>query len=47
MNGQTCAVLLSGGTVYGVLAVTASEDGIDQVLWMVNPAKNAQVSVPA
>jgi RNA polymerase sigma-70 factor (ECF subfamily) len=47
MNGQTCAVLLSGGTVYGVLAVDASEDGIDQLLWMVNPAKNAQVSVPA
>nr|WP_223297498.1 RNA polymerase sigma-70 factor [Catenulispora acidiphila] len=47
MNGQTCAVLLSGGTVYGVLAVTASQDGIDQVLWMVNPAKNAQVPVPA
>ncbi|NUS56297.1 MAG: RNA polymerase sigma-70 factor [Streptomycetaceae bacterium] len=47
MNGQTCVVLLSGGTVYGLLAVDASADGIDRLLWMVNPEKNAQVSVPA
>jgi RNA polymerase sigma-70 factor (ECF subfamily) len=47
MNGQTCVVLLAGGTVYGLLAVEASEDGIEQLLWMVNPAKNAEVAVPA
>ena len=47
MNEQTCAVLLAGGEVYGLLAVDASADGIDQLLWMVNPAKNAQVCVPA
>jgi hypothetical protein len=47
MNGQTCAVLVAGGTVYGLLAIEASADGIDQLLWMVNPEKNTQVSVPA
>jgi RNA polymerase sigma-70 factor (TIGR02957 family) len=40
-NGQTSAVLRRDGEVYGLLAVSASADGIDQVLWMVNPEKNA------
>ena len=47
MNGQTCAVLVADGTVYGLLAIDASADGIEQLLWMVNPEKNAEVSVPA
>jgi RNA polymerase sigma-70 factor (ECF subfamily) len=38
-NGQASAVLLRNGAVYGVLTVTASAEGIDQVLWMVNPEK--------
>jgi len=42
-NGQTSAVLRRDGEVYGLLAVSASADGIDQVLWMVNPEKNAAV----
>ncbi len=46
-NGQTSAVLLRDGAVYGLLTVTASTDGIDQVLWMVNPEKIAAVPVPA
>ncbi len=46
-NGQTSAVLRRAGTVYGVLTVTASTEGIDQVLWMVNPAKIAAISAPA
>ena len=46
-NGQTSAVLLRNGTVYGVLTVTASAEGIDQVLWMVNPDKITAVAVPA
>ena len=46
-NGQTSAVLLRDGSVYGVLTVTASAEGIDQVLWMVNPEKIAAVPVPA
>jgi hypothetical protein len=44
-NGQTSAVLLRDGAVYGVLTVTASAAGIDQVLWMVNPDK--LTAVPA
>lgn len=47
MNGQPCAVLIAGGTVYGLLAVDASADGIEQLFWMVNPEKNAQISVAA
>jgi RNA polymerase sigma-70 factor (TIGR02957 family) len=46
-NGQTSAVLLRNGTVYAVLTVTASTEGIDHVLWMVNPEKLTAVSVPA
>jgi RNA polymerase sigma-70 factor (ECF subfamily) len=42
-NGQTSAVLRRDGEVYGLLTVSASADGIDQVLWMVNPEKNAAV----
>ena len=47
MNGQPCVVMVAGGTVYGLLAIDASADGIEQLLWMVNPEKNAQVRVPA
>ena len=47
MNGQTCVVLVAEGSVYGLLAVEASDDGIEQLLWMVNPAKNAEVSASA
>jgi RNA polymerase sigma-70 factor (ECF subfamily) len=38
-NGQTSAVLRRDGSVFGVLTVNASADGIDQVMWMLNPAK--------
>ncbi|TDC39186.1 RNA polymerase sigma-70 factor [Micromonospora sp. 15K316] len=44
-NGQTSAVLRQDGSVYGLITVTASADGIDQVLWMVNPEKNAAAAV--
>ena len=47
VNGQTCVVLLAEGTVYGLLAIDASADGIDQLLWMVNPEKNTRISVPS
>ena len=47
MNGQTCAVMVAGGTVFGLLSIDASADGIDQLLWMVNPETNAEVTVPA
>jgi hypothetical protein len=43
-NGQACVVLVRNGDVFGVLAVTASAAGIDQLLWMVNPGKIAAVA---
>ncbi|EXG82579.1 RNA polymerase, sigma subunit, ECF family [Cryptosporangium arvum DSM 44712] len=43
-NGQTSAVLRRDGRVYGVLAISASADGVDQVLWMVNPEKITAVT---
>ncbi|MEV6443070.1 RNA polymerase sigma-70 factor [Amycolatopsis sp. NPDC051716] len=46
-NGQTSAVLLQGGVPYGLLTVSATSEGIDQVLWLVNPEKNQAVPVPA
>ncbi|RZU75107.1 RNA polymerase sigma-70 factor (ECF subfamily) [Micromonospora kangleipakensis] len=47
MNGQISAVLRrDDGKVY-VLAVSASTEGIDQVLWMMNPEKNTAVSALA
>jgi RNA polymerase sigma-70 factor (ECF subfamily) len=38
-NGQSAALLSRDGEVFAVLTVNASEQGIDQVLWMMNPAK--------
>ncbi|MEU4422200.1 RNA polymerase sigma-70 factor [Actinoplanes sp. NPDC024001] len=38
-NGQPSAVLLRDGRVAAVLAITASDDGIDQLLWIMNPEK--------
>ena len=46
-NGQMSAVLRRGGAVYGVLTVSASTEGIDRVLWMVNPEKIAGMLDPA
>jgi RNA polymerase sigma-70 factor (ECF subfamily) len=37
-------VLRRGGAVYGLLTISASAEGIDQVLWMVNPDKITAVS---
>jgi len=38
-NGQTSAVLRRDGTVYGMVTVSVSAEGIDRVLWMFNPEK--------
>ena len=45
-NGQPSALLRRGGAIYGMLAITVSADGIDQVLWMFNPEKTTALSVP-
>jgi len=44
VNGQASALLLHDGEVFTVMTVNASVDGIDQVLWMMNPAKLKAVS---
>ena len=44
-NGQTSALLRRDGTVFAVLTVEASAEGIGQLLWVFNPAKIAAVSV--
>ncbi|WP_434445575.1 RNA polymerase sigma-70 factor [Lentzea sp. E54] len=38
-NGLPAIRLRKDGNTYAVITVTASEDGIDQVLWLVNPEK--------
>ena len=43
-NGQTSAVLVRDGSAYGLVTVDATAEGIDQVLWLVNPEKNKGVS---
>jgi RNA polymerase sigma-70 factor (TIGR02957 family) len=39
VNGQHGVLLQRADTAIGVVTITASAEGIDQVLWMVNPAK--------
>ncbi|MEV0388497.1 RNA polymerase sigma-70 factor [Nonomuraea sp. NPDC050643] len=38
-NGQGSALLRRDGEVFTVLTVNVSDEGIEQVLWMMNPAK--------
>jgi RNA polymerase sigma-70 factor (ECF subfamily) len=38
-NGLASAVLRRGDQLLGMVTLTASADGIDQVLWMMNPEK--------
>ena len=38
-NGQPSVLLSKDGDTFAVLAVVASDQGIDQVLWMMNPDK--------
>ncbi|HVV10357.1 RNA polymerase sigma factor SigJ [Amycolatopsis sp.] len=45
-NGRTSAVLRQNGEVYGLITVSATAEGIDQLLWLVNPEKNAAVALP-
>jgi RNA polymerase sigma-70 factor (TIGR02957 family) len=43
-NGRTSAVLRRAGAIYAVVTVSASADGIDQVLWVVAPEKIAALA---
>jgi RNA polymerase sigma-70 factor (TIGR02957 family) len=39
VNGQAAALLRHDEEVFTVLTINASDEGIDQILWMMNPAK--------
>ncbi|MER7251537.1 RNA polymerase sigma-70 factor [Kribbella sp. NPDC000426] len=43
-NGQAVAMLERDGVMFAVCTVIASDDGIDEVLWMMNPAKITAVA---
>ena len=43
-NGQPSVVLTRDGAVVTVLTASASAEGIDQILWMMNPEKLGSVS---
>lgn len=45
VNGQAAALLSRDGMVVTVLALNTSDRGIDQVLWMMNPAKLSAASI--
>jgi RNA polymerase sigma-70 factor (ECF subfamily) len=45
-NGQHAALLRRDGVAFAMVTVTASADGIDQIMWMMNPGKLAAV-IPA
>ncbi|TDO58955.1 RNA polymerase sigma-70 factor (ECF subfamily) [Kribbella sp. VKM Ac-2571] len=43
-NGRAVAMLRRDGAVFAVCTVTASDEGIDEVLWQMNPAKLTTVA---
>jgi RNA polymerase sigma-70 factor (ECF subfamily) len=43
-NGQTSAIMRRGDTLLGMVTVNGSEPGLDQVLWMMNPDKIADMA---
>jgi RNA polymerase sigma-70 factor (TIGR02957 family) len=45
-NGQGCALISREGAVVALVTVGASEEGIDQIIWMLRPSKLAGVSPP-
>ena len=46
-NGQPSVTISRDGVIIAMVTATVSVDGIDQLLWMMNPAKLAAVDVPA
>jgi RNA polymerase sigma factor (sigma-70 family) len=45
-NGQGCALISRDGVVVTLVTVGASEEGIDQIMWMLRPSKLAGVLPP-
>jgi len=46
-NGLATVVIRSDGLTFGMLTISATADGIDQVLWMLNTDKITDRSLPA
>lgn len=46
VNGQASVRLSRDGLTFAVVTITASAEGIDQVLWMMNPGKLGRVIAP-
>ena len=44
VNGQAAALLSRDGAVFAVLVLDARPEGIDQIMWVLNPAKITAVS---
>jgi RNA polymerase sigma-70 factor (ECF subfamily) len=45
-NGQGCALISRDGAVVALVTVGASEEGIDQIMWILRPSKLAGVLPP-
>lgn len=43
-NGEPAVALVRDGAIFAVVAVSSSADGIDRLLWMMNPQKLARVA---
>lgn len=43
INGRAAAVVRHGGELFGVVTVSGSAEGIDNIFWMVNPEKLTRV----
>jgi len=46
-NGQHSVAISRDGETFAMLTATASAEGIEQLMWMMNPAKLAAVTVPS
>lgn len=44
INGQSAVAFVRDGVVGGLVTITASAEGIDQVMWMMRPSKLAAIS---
>jgi RNA polymerase sigma-70 factor (ECF subfamily) len=44
INGQAAVAFVRDGVVGGLVTITASSEGIDQIMWMMRPSKLAAVS---
>ncbi|GAA4259270.1 RNA polymerase sigma-70 factor [Dactylosporangium darangshiense] len=43
-NGRTSAILRRGDELVGVVTVSASDEGIEHILWMMNPDKITEIA---